>query len=354
MPKERPVGSSEPQFPPLGAGKEVLTTCLEGGRGMVTLESDNHGLQVAVPNLEDPVEASIFVDDSAGSVVVGYKMHVILPIVTCGPDGLQFEKPLSLRFPVGDKKESTRSSDDEYNHLKCTYKVVMQKGNDTSSSAWTVLDSDLVPDGDNFFLEAKISHFCRFGLAQELERYEENSGYIEADLSWKSSKKGIVRFVNLSDKTATFYLQPEVFDTRQATSGSLSVVDPLSASLSRKRKRTMSSTKTALFVDTVVIGKDRTGDGRLGESVRPQITVAITTSQLMAGDGSNVGRGSTNSRQVRVWDAKTVKHKKALILLNSRFVPLGNKCPLFGHFVVHEADEEGSNIARKVHHAITK
>lgn len=303
--------SSPSQSPSSIIGKEVLTTCLDCGRGEVTLESEFHALKIVVPNLDTAVGASIFVDNSASSAVIADKIYIILPIVTCGPAGLIFTQPLRLRFRLSGTEEASGSSDDDScystgssrgdrgsgcdvvggglgstgggdghdQRLACSHKVVMQKGCDKSSKRWTAMNADLVSEGDSLFLEASISHFCRFGLAQEVGQYEQRGGYIEADLLGKCKKKGIARFVNLSDHIATFYLQPKVFDTKREEAGGFSVLQKLSASISKRVERTALATETTLFADTVQLGPNEFGDGRLGESVGSHVAVAVTTSR---------------------------------------------------------------------------
>ena len=358
--------------PSSGKGKEMLTTRLDPGRGEVTLKSDFHPLQVMVPNLEHAVYASIFVDNSASSTVIKDRMHIILPIVTCGPAGLTFAHPLRLRFHLCGTEDTRDSSDDGSTVSTCSgsvdrsssgsgnggcghrlndsYKVVMQKGSDTASKDWTVMDGTLVSEGDDLFLEANISHFCRFGLAQEVGRYEATSaGYIEADLARREKKRGFARFVNLSDRTATFYLQPKAFDTKRHESGGFSVLDKLSTSFSRRVERTALATETLLFAVTVQLGPNEFADGHIGESVGLQAAVAVTTSQheMVGGWWRRVC-----VRKVSVWDNKSVEQKKALVLLNARLLP--PKYPIYGHFVVDMADEAKANIAQKVYDAITK
>lgn len=348
----------------------MLTTRLESGLGEVTLKSDVHALHIVVPNLEHAVHASIFVDNSASWTVIGGRKHIVLPIVTCGPAGLSFAQPLRLRFHLCDANEASESSDVDSNDGTCSvendgrsngsrdgggerlrcYKVVVQKGRDTSSKGWTVLDGTVVSEGDNLFLEVNISHFCRFGLAQEIGRYEESdAGYIEADLSRTFKQRGTARFVNLSDHITTFYLQPKVFDTDRHESGGFSIRETVSALFSKHVKRTALATETTLFADTVQLGPNEFGDGRIGESVGSQAAVAVTTSE------DERVRGWWRSacvRKVFIWDNKTAIQKKALILMNSRFSP--PKYPLYGHFTLDASDEAEANIARKVYDAITK
>ena len=359
--------------PSSGWRKEILTTRLECDRGVMTLKSDLHALQVVVPNLEHAVNATMFADNSASSTVIEGRMHVILPIVTCGPAGLSFAQPLRLRFHLCGTEDASESSDADSTNstdstcsvgsdgrssaygderLRCSHKVVMQKGSDTSSRDWTVLDGTLVPEGEDLFLEANISHFCRFGLAREVGRDEESdNGYTEVDLARRCKKKGTARFVNLSDHTATFYLQPKVFDTKRHKSGGFSLLDKLSGSFSQGVERTALATQTALFADMVQVGPNKCGDGRIGESVGSQVTVAVTTSQQETVGG---WWQSVHVRKVSVWDIKTAKHKKALVLLNNRFLPADSKYPACGHFTVDVGGEAEANIARKVHDAITK
>lgn len=97
------------------AGREYLAESFEPGRGALTLESEICRVQLVLPNLTEHVPADVFVDASATTVELEGSLHVVLPIVTCGPSGTTFPSPLKLRFPLGDDQDAAEHAQNEGN-----------------------------------------------------------------------------------------------------------------------------------------------------------------------------------------------------------------------------------------------
>lgn len=95
--------------------REVLAESFAADRGELALESEIHGVQLVLPNFDEKVPCSVFVDGSLTTVELDGAMHVVLPIVSCGPHGTTFASPLKLRFPVGDLEDAAEGSDSEEN-----------------------------------------------------------------------------------------------------------------------------------------------------------------------------------------------------------------------------------------------
>lgn len=83
----------------------MLAESFEPGRGVRTLESETHGVQLVLPNFTDEVQCSVFVDGSVSTVELESSTYLVMPIVTCAPAGAEFVSPLKLRFPVGDLED---------------------------------------------------------------------------------------------------------------------------------------------------------------------------------------------------------------------------------------------------------
>lgn len=203
------------------------------------------------------------------------------------------------------------------------------------------MDSKLVLDGDEFFLEHDISHFCKFGLSQEIDISQQfRGGYVEVKIPRQRLMGGnaVVRFANSSTQVATFCLMPQAFETRRARSFGVAIMEYLSCSKGSEAERT--SVPATTCPNNIVLDKEEWGDCRIAENVGSHVMVAVAT----CGEPDRIGR-----RVVSVWDCLTAKNGTLLILLSKRIENPSRKPPVYGEFVV----DRGANIAKVVRDATT-
>ena len=277
-----------------------------------------------MPRLGRNVPALVGLRSSSAEVVDG-KQCLLHPVVTClARTGETFDPPLRLRFPVGDADSMESGSDSSSHddaevmyraHLESTFSVLTRKH---PNSEWVPIDATIEQTDDGVFvLEAQVSHFCDFALAQEISVDTGGVELIKLPKLKHKSRQSHYHFVNLGTQNLVVHCWGAAPQRGFLESIRLKLgvgLDGGNAEMEAKRK----------LVDTPSTGVykvDVPGEGRKGVCLvvhgTESLTVAHTTQETV-----RPLIGSAHEL-VQVWGRRHMQHKHVMVfgaLTESRLV----------------------------------
>ncbi|CAM9679626.1 unnamed protein product [Ectocarpus sp. 13 AM-2016] len=151
---------------------------------------------------------------SGSAETINGEQHLLHSVLTCLTQaGQEFDPPLLLRFPVGDKDSmesgSLDGSHDDADvayraHLESTFSAFKRHD---ASSEWVAINGDIVQtiEGD-FVLQVKIKHFCQFGLGQKFNVGDGCVELVELPKLMFKSRKTHYHFVNLGTEALVVHV----------------------------------------------------------------------------------------------------------------------------------------------------
>lgn len=169
----------------------------------------------AQPGLNRNFPALIGLGLCSGSAeTIDGEQHLLHCVLTCLTQaGEEFDPPLLLRFPVGDKESMESGSlDGSHDDAEVAYRAHLEstfsafKRHDANSE-WVLINGDIVQteEGD-FVLQVKIKHFCQFGLGQKFNVGVGGAELVEMPKLMFKSRKTHYHFVNLGTKALVVHV----------------------------------------------------------------------------------------------------------------------------------------------------
>ncbi|CAM9400509.1 unnamed protein product [Ectocarpus sp. 12 AP-2014] len=151
---------------------------------------------------------------SGSAETIDGEQHLLHCVLTCLTQaGEEFDPPLLLRFPVGDKDSMESGSlDGSHDDAEVAYRAHLEstfsafKRHDANSD-WVVINGDIVQteEGD-FVLQVKIKHFCQFGLGQKFNVGVGGVELVELPKLMFKSRKTHYHFVNLGTEALAVHV----------------------------------------------------------------------------------------------------------------------------------------------------
>lgn len=151
---------------------------------------------------------------SGSAETIDGEQHLLHRVLTCLARAEEdFDPPLLLRFPVGDKDSMESGSLDGSHddaevayraHLKSTFSAFKRHD---AVSRWVPISGDIVQtEGGDFVLQVKITHFCDFGLGQRFDVAVGGAELVPLPKLMFKSTKAHYHFLNLGTDTLVIHV----------------------------------------------------------------------------------------------------------------------------------------------------